>query len=977
MRRPTRIVHTGALLSLLVAALLLLSTGTSLVRAQASIGGRVFQDYNNNGAFDAGRTIANNGAGSYSVAEDVPIAGVTVTVFGSAGAPIGNGISGADGRYSIVPSGAGPYRVEFSGFPPGYQPGAFGAQNETTIQFVDAAGAGDIDLGINLPGEYCQDNPDLLTPCYVFGRQTGPFPDIIAGNPPIDNSGQPALVSFPYSAGSNARGLATGYDNPIGHTVTVNAGQIGTTWGIAWARVTGTIYASSFFKRHSGFGAGADGTDGTTDDPSAIYLINPATSTVTNVFTVPNVTINAHNPANWFRDNENVGWDAVGKTSLGGIALSEDETRLFVMNLQDRTLYALDAVTGALIGTTAPFTSAPNCAAGDVRPFAVAYYRGTVYVGVTCSAESSQSVANLNGFVYAVNPSTLAVNGAPVFTLSFSYPRGVANANGAVPGAWQPWSTVYQTLPVPVGDPGSFYPQPMLTDIAFDRGNMILAIRDRNGDQVGGFTPSNPALADTDLLAGVGVGDTLRACGSPQTGWVLESNGRCGGAGTAVQGSGLGPGGAEFYFTDGYGIPGEFINHDDMSLGGVGQIPGFPDMVIASTNPYPFATTPGGGEFIVFDGGIRWLNNTTGGYTKAYRLFDDGPFPNTSGKANGLGDIAALCFPMPVEIGNRVWLDTNQNGIQDANETPIANVRVDLFSPTGDLLSSVFTNERGEYYFSNGAGTDSRFADYNVGGLTFNTAGYQIRIDGTQAPLQGLTLTFAENERGVQFGTSSNDNNGRLSGQIAIATFNLGGPGQNNHTIDFGYYDALMPTPTQVGPTPIGGTPSTPIPSGTQIAGGGFSSPSISKTVDRPFASPGDTVTFTIFVSNPNGTVANNVVLTDTIPSAFEVVSASASRGSPSVNDQQVTLNIGTLNPGESLTVTILTRVRAGVGGGAVSNLAILSGGLTGQASVTVVIVSALPALGEEPWWRMLLLASIAGAGIWAVNRYRRRVRRS
>jgi hypothetical protein len=88
-----------------------------------------------------------------------------------------------------------------------------------------------------------------------------------------------------------------------------------------------------------------------------------------------------------------------------------------------------------------------------------------------------------------------------------------------------------------------------------------------------------------------------------------------------------------------------------------------------------------------------------------------------------------------------------------------------------------------------------------------------------------------------------------------------------------------------------------------------------------------------------------------------------------------VSLNIGTLNPGESVTMTIVTRVRAGVGGGAVSNLATLSGGLTGQASTTVVIVSALPALGEEPWWRIVLLAGIAGVGVWAVWRYRRRGR--
>jgi uncharacterized repeat protein (TIGR01451 family) len=974
------------LLSVLLVSVMIAFTGVGLVRAQAAISGRVYQDYNNNGLFDSGRTLANNGSGTYSVAADIPIGGVTVTVFGPAGTSLGSAATLADGTYSILPSGAGPYRVEFSGFPPGYQPGAFGAQNGTTVQFVDAAGATGVDLGINLPGEYCQDNPDLLSPCYVFGSQVGSFPSPIG--PPIDNSQQRVLVSFPYSAGSDQRGLGTGYDLPTANVI-LQANQIGTTWGVAWARVTGVAYASAFFKRHSGFGPGADGIPATGDDAGAIYLINPATSAVTGVFTVPGVTIDAHDQTNWFRDNNNVAWDAVGKTSLGGIALSEDETRLFVMNLQSRTLYALDAVTGAVLGTSAPFTSAPGCAAADVRPFAVTVYRGGLYVGAVCSAESTQSVAQLQGYVFSLSPATLANTGV-VFQFSFNYPRGIANANGVVPGEWLPWGPVFASLPVPVGEAGSYYPQPMLTDITFDNGNLALGIRDRNGDQIGSFTPSNPAGADTDLLIGVGIGDTLRACGSPAGGWVLEANGRCGGVGTAAQNTNLGPGGAEYYFDDGYGIPGEFVNHDDMTLGGIGQIPGFPDLVVASTNPYPFATVPGGGDFQVFDGGIRWFNNQTGAFSKAYRLYDDIAFPGVMGKANGIGDIVPLCQPMPIEIGNRVWLDTNQNGIQDAGEVPIANVQVDLYSPTGVLLSSVFTNALGEYYFSNGAGADTSFADYNVAGLTFNTAGFEVRINSAQPALAGLTLTVAENALGVVSGSSSNDNNGIPTGQFAVARFNIGAPGANNHTIDFGYYDATLPTPTLSAPTFIpptaagtgtpvfGGTPfpAAGVPPG-QIAGGGFSSPGISKSVDRPFASPGDIVTFSIFASNPNGAPANNVTIADTIPSAFEVLSASATRGTPQVSGQQVTLNAGTLAVGETVTVTVVTRVRGNAGGGAVSNLASLGGGLEGQASVTVVIVSALPALGEEPWWRVLLIAITASLGCWGVMRYRDRLRQN
>ncbi len=48
------------------------------------------------------------------------------------------------------------------------------------------------------------------------------------------------------------------------------------------------------------------------------------------------------------------------------------------------------------------------------------------------------------------------------------------------------------------------------------------------------------------------------------------------------------------------------------------------------------------------------------------------------GKSNGLGDIETMEAVPPVEIGNRVWMDSNGDGIQDANESGIANVKLTL-----------------------------------------------------------------------------------------------------------------------------------------------------------------------------------------------------------------------------------------------------------------------------------------------------------
>ena len=158
------------------------------------------------------------------------------------------------------------------------------------------------------------------------------------------------------------------------------------------------------------------------DDAGAIYAINPATNAVVDVFTVPGATTNPHVivDTQFITDNFNTAFDAVGKVSLGGIALSADEARLFAMNLENRTLYALNTTTGAVEASTPVPLNPPGCAAaGDVRPFAVDTHLGVGYIGLVCSAESTPATpANLRGYVYSFNQATLAISAAPVFELA-------------------------------------------------------------------------------------------------------------------------------------------------------------------------------------------------------------------------------------------------------------------------------------------------------------------------------------------------------------------------------------------------------------------------------------------------------------------------------------------------------------------------------------------------------------------------------
>jgi hypothetical protein len=815
----------------------------SPVYAAGLITGAVFQDFNDNGVRDVGATIPNNGAGAVPVAIDNGVGGIVVTAYDPAGAVAGAtascsaaNVPGAwctglnNGFYQLNVAGAGPYRVEFTNLPAGFEPGAQGINDFSTVQFVNDPAGGviaNVDVGINRPSDYCQNNPDLATNCYVFGNQlTGP------------NNAAPVLHAFPYSSGSNGATVPPYDQPPPPRPLGIPANQLGTTWGLAWQRTggaSGYLYNAAYMKKHTGFGP---------NGPGAIYRIDRATTTaalyvdLNTVFAGNPAGVDPHNNADLDTDNFNTTWNAVGKVAFGGMAMSDDETRLYAMSLGNRTLYEIPLnapPTGANIRTSPAPLNPPACpAVDDVRPFAVASYRGTVYVGMVCSAESTVTAAAprgnaafLRAYVYAVNPVTLAFNPVPVLDFPLNYPRrcfGLANNAACLatyPADWLPWKSTFDIIE----DATNFgaYPQPMFTDIVFDAdGNMILAFRDRSGDQIGNGSSDNPASPATNYVV-LPAGDTLRACGNPAIGWTLEANATCGGVTTGGVGNGQGPGNGEYYFED------NFLFHDDIGIGGLSQIPGFPDVVNAVFDPIPIF--PGDGT-TTFDAGVRWYQNSTGTNTKGYRVYDGANGTGiTFAKANGLGDLVALCQAAPVEIGNRVWFDDDRDGVQDpgAVEVPVPGVTVNLYDPAGNLLATAITDANGNYYFSNAAGVSTPSARYGVAGLTFNTTGFTVRLDNPAdyaagGPLFGWTLTINDAPSGAN--ADLRDSDGVLVGGFPRTTFNVGSAGQNNHTYDFGFFVGPTPTPTATPTltptaTPLGGPTNTPVPGPPPPGGGG------------------------------------------------------------------------------------------------------------------------------------------------------------
>ncbi|MDA1853814.1 hypothetical protein PDJ89_14995 [Bacillus cereus] len=94
------------------------------------------------------------------------------------------------------------------------------------------------------------------------------------------------------------------------------------------------------------------------------------------------------------------------------------------------------------------------------------------------------------------------------------------------------------------------------------------------------------------------------------------------------------------------------------------------------------------------------------------------------------------------------------------------------------------------------------------------------------------------------------------------------------------------------------------------------------KTVDREFASIGDTLTYTITLQNTGNIPATNVIITDSIPTGTTFILGSVTvNGIPQPNlNLETGIPVGTLNPRQIVTVTFEVQVTALPPNGIISN---------------------------------------------------------
>ncbi|WP_460970563.1 SdrD B-like domain-containing protein [Spirosoma migulaei] len=750
----------------------------------SQLGGIVYRDFNADGI--------------QQTAETQGVSSVSVTAYDCNGTKYGPVLTDQYGKYLFSSTSIQyPVRVEFSD-PSGVDVGTvYGANSKSNVQFVSQATCS-VNLGIANPTLYCQSNPTIFIPCYTYGDPLNLNPSPAVADAAL-SANSDAIVSFPYDESNTA---ATGM------THIAEAHAVGTVWGLGYNRLTKDLFLSATLHRHAGLGPlGVGGLYVThTSSASATTESFMDVSSLGIDVGAALVPVNGAGGRALSADKTKPSHDAavfslIGKVGIGGLEVSEDGQKLWFVNLYDKKLYSIDIAAYNTSGTKP--TSAhvksytipdPSCAGGSSRPWALHVYGGKLYVGTVCDALTSQNKSDMRAYVYAFDPASSAFS--PVFDFPLTYPKGYGISPKNSPGqagadstGWYPWTDSFDDLVIATSTAvykSLVHPQPMLADIEFDvDGSMVLGFADRTGLQ-GGYNnystdPSNTQLYTVNPAAG----DILRAYNSNGS-YILENNGKVGPfTGTGVTNN-QGPGFGEFY-DDNY-FDGSKFAHTELALGGLALKPGSGHVVGATIDPV--AT-------VANSGGVKYWNNETGVAEAAAIVYTTGTDPGTFAKAAGLGELDLNCDLLQViEIGNRAWVDTNKDGIQDPCEKSLADLQVDLYKGTTKIASTT-TNAEGEYYFSNkanlttgtwlGTGADTTLLATTAYSLVFGAtqfSGNILTVNGSKLTLTGANSTT----------TNANDLNDSdalvttVAGITApVISLTTGNTGFVNHNFDVGF----------------------------------------------------------------------------------------------------------------------------------------------------------------------------------------------
>jgi protocatechuate 3,4-dioxygenase beta subunit len=794
-----------ATVSALAAGLLVAGGVVTAANAQSGkVNGVAFRDYNQNGQFDPTGTDG---------LSDVGVVGVRAQAFAADGTLVGTATTSATGAYSIPISASladgSPVRVQFDQFPTGFFDSfalSTAGANGSSVQFT-TVGAENVNVGLHTLND--------------FSRGTAtPVVTAVMANGAATTSRASSAKSLSALLPSTTNSLHT--QQPTAATTITTFNETGALWGTAIDDLGNNrfrIYATATVKRHSGFGprgiAGLYSVDVTTNAAGQVTRVANSLQSYDLASTgvsFGSVTRDlAEQGANDFGTADYAAYAAAGKAGIGGIALVDG--RLYVVNLQDRKIYSYD---------TANLTAAPTAIditglGANERPWALSARDGALYVGVTDTTDVTKGARVLRAALGTSAPAF-----AEVLQVPLTYDRGVAwhkddpvATAGQAVTKWHPWTddpnVVYTSGDFTSAAATGFriatfraWAQPILSSLAFDDGgNVVVSLTDRLSLQ-GGQNNLWQGRPTNDRITAISAGDTLYAGRGDNGRFVLESNGsvqlRDAGnnavtrvrslgstvaAGQTARQNTQGPGGREFFEDsvgwDGRGgfQSGEGVVHDETSLGAATTLPGQDLLASVAYDP---AT-----QYNV--GGNRFTRLSTGesldGFNQ-YPAFSATYFE----KAGGIGSVAAVLPDPPVQIGNRVWLDADRDGIQDANEPGIAGVTVELLRADGtQLIASTTTNAAGEWYFS--STTTPALAPNTDYMVQVTRPSGAVTLGGNAANafpgLQGSELVFTTPDVAGASDLLDSDVTRVGSGAAARKVIRTGAAGVNDHSIDAGF----------------------------------------------------------------------------------------------------------------------------------------------------------------------------------------------
>ncbi|MBX3010759.1 MAG: hypothetical protein KF832_04595 [Caldilineaceae bacterium] len=740
-------------------AVVTLQGSNTATLAAAPISGKVFRDFNSDGLLTANGVITDTG-----------VSGVTVTAYDKNGKVVGSATSGADGTYTINPTGAGPYRVVFSNLPADYEPTTHGTNNGTSVQFVNtAAQASNVNLGILAPCLYCQNNPSIAT--VVMNVNDAPTMDPTI----VDFSNSVGIPFTPYStvdANYNWAYPTSIPANPALRTV-AKIGDVGSVMGLAWDRLHSRLFTSAYGRGWSKIKANSS-ANGYAE--GAIYQVPyvanaPNTPTLwldletlfgndfAGTFTLDRAS--SFIGANRTNDYPNL----VGYTGLGGMAVSNNGDELYVVNLNAPEVLAIPvdsngnppASSGAIKRFPFPTADCPSGTWSYGRSYRAAFGvtvyppTGEVYATLTCTGPT---VADMKGLVYAFDPSSPTPSAADM-VLKLTIPMNVLHPTVTNASSWYA-----ETLNEWRNLSGYAYDfQPLSKNVMLWLGEPVFNLRADGGYDL--------TVAERNRyydMAGdaywVAAGAMYKACSTGSSTlptWTLENNKVCGSATSTVNWTyGSGRAGASTDITNRFY---KYVGAEGaMMQGTLATIPGSSEIVGVGLDA----------EFNAGTHGVAWFNLSTGERQRHAQFTTYKHF----GKANNHGDIEVLCNPAPIEIGNRVWDDLNGNGVQDAGEPGVTGVQVSLQGPTNTVQTT--TDSNGNYYFNN-------LLAHTAYTLTMDVPADYSLTAANQAALSGATASSNDPI------SDTIDSDAVLIGGKATIFYTTGGAGQNNHGLGFGF----------------------------------------------------------------------------------------------------------------------------------------------------------------------------------------------